>query len=246
VTSRSEENQLERAWAGLDIGKHHHHAVVVGADGEKLHSQRVANDEPALLALIARIEALADEVIWAIDLRSNESVLLVTLLLAHGEQIVYVPGMTVNRAAGSYRGAGKTDAKDAYIIADQARMRRDLTAVRPDPELIVELQMLVAQRRDLAADRTRAVNRLHDRLLAICPALERVLDLGNRGPLVLLTGYQTPAALCEAGGEGVTAWLQDRRVRGAAMLAASALRVAQTQITAAVDVRNDRGSGSSP
>ena len=63
MTSRSEENQLERAWAGLDIGKHHHHAVVVGADAEQLHSQRVANDEPALLALIARIEALADEVI---------------------------------------------------------------------------------------------------------------------------------------------------------------------------------------
>ncbi|MFB9839418.1 hypothetical protein [Actinoallomurus acaciae] len=29
--------------------------------------------------------------------------------------------------------------------------------------------------------------------LAICPALERVLELSNRGPLVLLTGFQTPA-----------------------------------------------------
>src|ERR1700759_4266269 len=100
-----EENPLERAWAGLDIGKHHHHAVVVGVDGEKLHSQRVANDEPALLALIAPVGALASEVIWAIDLRSSESALLVTLLLAHDQQVVYLPGMMVNRAAGSYRGA---------------------------------------------------------------------------------------------------------------------------------------------
>jgi hypothetical protein len=29
--------------------------------------------------------------------------------------------------------------------------------------------------------------------------LERVLDLGNAGPLVLLTGYQTPAALRRTG-----------------------------------------------
>jgi hypothetical protein len=41
--------------------------------------------------------------------------------------------------------------------------------------------------------------RLHDQLLAISPALEGALDLTNRGPLVLLTGFQFPAALREAG-----------------------------------------------
>ena len=222
---------MDRAWAGVDIGKHHHHAVVVGGEGERLRSRRVANDEPDLLALIAEVGALAGEVVWAIDVHSSESALLVTLLLAHGQKVVYVPGMTVSRVAGAYRGAGKADAKDAYIIADQARMRRDLTVVRADAELIVELRMLVAQRQDLVGDRTRAVNRLHERLLAISPALERVLDLGNRGPLVLLTGFQTPAALREAGVDAVTAWLRDRRVRGAAALASAAVHAARTQGT---------------
>ncbi|WP_373302745.1 IS110 family transposase [Streptomyces atratus] len=32
----------------------------------------------------------------------------------------------MHHASRSYRGNGKTDAKDAYVIADQARMRRDL------------------------------------------------------------------------------------------------------------------------
>ena len=71
---------MERAWAGVDIGKHHHRAVVVGGDGERLHSQRVANDEADLLALTAEVDALAGEVVWAIDLHSSESALLVTLL----------------------------------------------------------------------------------------------------------------------------------------------------------------------
>jgi hypothetical protein len=118
--------------------------------------------------------------------------------------------MTVNQAAVSYRGAGKTDAKDAYVIADQARMRRDLTVLRPDDELIVELRVLVARRGDLAGDRVRAVNRLHNQLPAVCPALDRVLELTNRGPLVLLTGFQTPAALREAGADRVQAWLRAR------------------------------------
>jgi len=215
----------------VDVGKQHHHVVVVDAAGEKALSRRVANDELDLLALIGDVGSLADEVVWAIDLHSSESALLVALLLARGQQVVYVPGMTVNRAASSYRGAGKTDAKDAYVIADQARMRRDLSTIRADEELVVELGMLVARRQDLVSDRTRAVNRLHDRLLAISPALERVLDLGNRGPLVLLTAFQTPAALREAGVEEVTGWLRAQRVRSAAALAVTAVRAAQTQNT---------------
>ncbi|MEV3927678.1 IS110 family transposase [Actinomadura coerulea] len=222
---------MERAWAGMDIGRQHHHVAVVDTDGERLLSRRVANDEAALLEVIGQVMDVAGQVTWAIDLHSSESALLLTLLLDHYQRVVYVPGMTVNRAAEGYKGAGKTDAKDALIIADQARMRRDLTVLDGDDELIVELRLLVARRRDLAADRTRAVNRLHDQLLAICPALERALELTNQGPLVLLTGFQTPAALREIGIDGLTDWLRARKVRRAAALAAKAAAAAATQHT---------------
>jgi transposase len=220
---------LDRAWAGVDIGKAHHHVVAVGSEGQGLFSQRVLNDEPALAEVIRKVGALADVVTWAVDLHSSESALLVALLLDRGQRVVYVPGLTVNRAASSYRGAGKTDAKDAHVIADQARMRRDLAVLRGDEELIVELRLLVARRQDLRSDRTRMVNRLHGQLLAISPALERALDLTNHGPLVLLTGFQTPAALRAAGVASVTAWLRAHKVRGAAALAAAAVRAAQAQ-----------------
>lgn len=222
---------MERAWAGTDIGRGHHHVAVVDVDGERLLSQRVANDEGALLEVIGEVVGLAGQVTWAIDLHSSESALLLALLLDHGQKVVYVPGMAVNRAAAGYRGGGKTDAKDAVIIADQARMRRDLTVLDADDELVVELRLLVARRRDLAADRTRAVNRLHDQLLAICPALERALELTNRGPLVLLTGFQTPAALRELGAAGLQEWLRARKVRSSAALAAKVIAAAQSQLT---------------
>jgi transposase len=222
---------LERVWAGMDIGRQHHHVGVVDIDGRRLLSRRVANDEAALLEVIGQVMDLAGQVTWAIDLHSSESALLLTLLLDHDQKVVYVPGITVNRAAEGYKGAGKSDAKDALIIADQARMRRDLTVLDGDDELVVELRLLVARRRDLAADRTRAVNRLHDQLLAICPALERALELTNQGPLVLLTGFQTPAALREIGIEGLTDWLRARKVRSAAALAATAVAAAATQHT---------------
>jgi transposase len=220
---------VDRAWAGVDIGKQHHHAVVVDDQGTRVLSRRVANDQAALVELIGQVTNLAGVVRWAIDLHSSEAALLVALLLDHDQMVVSVPGVMVNRAASAYRGAGKTDAKDAYVIAEQARMRRDLQVLRAADELIVELRLLVARRQDLRADRTRAVNRLHDRLVAVCPALERVLDLGNRGALVLLTGFQTPAALRGQGVAGLEAWLGSRKVRGAGKLAAAAVGAANAQ-----------------
>lgn len=75
--------------------------------------------EPELLALIADVLGLAgdDPVTWALDMTGGEPALLIALLVNHGQELVYIPGLAVNRATDSYRGAGKTDARDARIIA---------------------------------------------------------------------------------------------------------------------------------
>ncbi|MFE9500892.1 transposase, partial [Streptomyces collinus] len=119
---------VARIWAGTDIGKTHHHCVVLNAEGERLLSRRILNDEPELLALLADVLALDEDVVWAVD---------------------------------------------------------------------------VAE-----------------------------LDLGNAGPLILLTGYQTPAALRRAGGKRLETWLRNRKVRSPEALAQAALEAAERQHTA--------------
>lgn len=143
---------MQQAWAGIDIGKGHHHAVVIGSKGNRLLSRRVANDETDLLKLITQVLSLAEEVTWAVDICTGGAALLLALLVAHGQQVLYISSTMVNRAADAYPGAGKTDARDAAVIADQARMRRGLTPLRVDDELIAELRMLVARRQDLVTD----------------------------------------------------------------------------------------------
>ncbi len=49
---------MAQLWAGVDAGKTHHHCVVIDTDGTRLYSQRVANDEGALLDLIANVAGL--------------------------------------------------------------------------------------------------------------------------------------------------------------------------------------------
>ncbi|WP_316745280.1 IS110 family transposase [Streptomyces sp. MK7] len=219
-------------WAGIDAGKTHHHCVVIDDTGKRLLSRRVANEESELLKLLGDVLDLGEVTAWGIDLADGGAGLAIAVLLNHGQHLLYIPGRAVNRASEGYRGDGKTDAKDAAVIADQARVRRDLMPLRPGDELVTELKILTGRRRDLSDDRTRAVNRLRGHLTGIFPGLERELDLGNVGPLVLLTGYQTPAAIRRTGVRRLATWLRNRKVRGADQLAAAAVQAAENQHTA--------------
>ncbi|BBJ46944.1 hypothetical protein SSPO_096620 [Streptomyces antimycoticus] len=92
---------------------------------------KVINGEAQIVTLIEAARERADEVRWAVDISGRSSTPLLTLLVAHGQNVVYVPGRTVNRMSGVYRGEARTDAKDALVIADTARVRRGFT--RPSP-----------------------------------------------------------------------------------------------------------------
>jgi transposase len=221
-------------WAGVDAGKGEHYCVVIDADGQRLLSRRVANDEAALLELISDVTAMAvgEEITWAIDLNAGGAALLITLLIAVEQRLLYIPGRTVYHASGSYRGDGKTDAKDAAVIADQARMRRDLQPLRAGDDITVELRILTSRRTDLVADRTRAINRLRAQLLEYFPALERAFDYSSsRAALILLTGYQTPDGLRRTGTARLAAWLRKRKARNADAVATTAIEAANAQHT---------------
>ncbi|MFF1932045.1 IS110 family transposase [Streptomyces sp. NPDC058228] len=222
-------------WAGTDAGKTEHHCVVIDTDAKRKLSRRVANDEAALLELIADVLALSEgePVTWAIDLNAGGAALMIALLTDNGQRVLYIPGRTVHHAAGSYRGEGKTDAKDAFVIADQARMRRDLQMMRRGDEIAVDLRILTSRRLDLAADRTRAINRMRAQMLEYFPALERAFDYKtSKAALILLTTYQTPAALRRIGNNRLATWLKNRKVRNYKAVAATALGAADAQHTA--------------
>ncbi len=219
-------------WAGVDVGKGHHWVCLIDEAGTTLWSSRVANDEGAILEAIGVVWARAQHVVWAVDVTGTVSALLLALLAAHGQRVTYVPGRTVNRMTVAYQGEAKTDARDAYVIAETVRHRGDLHEVDVPSALVGELRLLVAHRADLVADRVRAVNRLRDVLTGYFPALERAFDFAHsRGALVLLTGYQTPAAIRARGQSRLQAWLAKRKVRSAAQIAADALAAAKAQHT---------------
>lgn len=220
-------------WVGIDSGKRAHHCVVIDQTGAVLLSKRVENDENVLLELIATVAEISAgrEVCWTTDLNAGGAALLIELLAAYAQQLLYIPGRIVHHAAATYRGDGKTDAKDARIIADQARMRTDLQPVRGADQISVGLRLLTARRTDLICDRVRSINRLRATLLEYFPALERAFDYSKKAPLLLLGGYQTLEGIRRIGLTRLTGWLKKRGCRNSAKMAEKALTAANSQHT---------------
>jgi hypothetical protein len=182
--------------------------VLINKGGERLLSRRVASDEPVLIDLIGAVEKLAGEITWAIDLAEGPAPSLIAPLLQGGQRLLYLPGIAVNRATSGYRGEARPTRKSCR----HRRPRPD--AFRPagcaGPAGDHRGTALTAHRADVAADRTRTINRLRARLTAIFPALERALDFANHGPTVLLSGFQTAYAIRAVGAKELQQWLRGR------------------------------------
>lgn len=73
-----------------------------------------------------------------------------------GCPVAYLPELTMRRIADLYPGEAKTDAKDAFIIADAARAMPDtLRATDGEDETTAELEMIVGFDDDLGSTRPR-------------------------------------------------------------------------------------------
>ena len=126
---------MDRAWVGIeDVGKEFHWAHVLDAAGRELLSPKLENNEADISEFIEEVLSLAEAAVWAVDQPGGggAALLLALLLWEQDQRVLYILGLAVNRANDTYRGESKTDARDAHVIADQARMRPDLGELAPD------------------------------------------------------------------------------------------------------------------
>jgi transposase len=219
-----------RIAVGIDVAKETHWAAALTDTGEIVLDHAVENDPAAIEALVAELRARGGECTIGLDVLGGIATLLSAMLLAAGQRVVHVPGLAVNRARQAIAGGEtKSDPRDARVIADQVRCRRDLRPIAVEDETLAELHLLVGRRRDLVAEQTRRLSRLHDLLSRIHPGLERALDLTSKGGLWLLTRYVTPAEIRAAGRARLLRHLRGSGARHVETIAADALEAAQRQ-----------------
>lgn len=221
---------------GIDIAKDFHWVLALDRrDSEVLVSRRVENSPAALDEFVDELIGLAQRgpVTVGIDVVGGIASLLTAMLLEAGIEVVHVSGLAVNRAReGTTGGEHKSDPRDAAVIADQVRHRRDLRPVQALTELDAEIRLLVGRRRELVTDQTRRINRLRDLLSSIHPGLEHVVDPTTKASQQLLARYVTPKEIRRAGRRRLIEHvLKAGRIsrRHAEKLADAALTAAQAQ-----------------
>ncbi|MDQ1304344.1 MAG: hypothetical protein QG671_171 [Actinomycetota bacterium] len=218
-------------YCGVDVGKSEHHACALDPAGKRLHDKPLPNDEAALAGVLSRLKAHG-RVLVVVDQPAAIGALVIAVARSLGIEVGYLPGLAMRRIADLYPGEGKTDARDAFVIADAARLRPPtLRRVGTEDETLAGLGVLAGYDDDLAAQSTRLTNRLHEALLPIHPALERLLGkhFDRGGVLELLAAAPTPAALRELGAEQMTEIMRPRSPRLAKTLPAKILAALDTQ-----------------
>jgi len=210
-------------FVGVDVAKGKHYACAMSASGEALFARAVPNDEAAICRMISDAADHGRPAL-VVDMTSSAAVLTLTIAAEVAIPVAYVSGLTMRRAADLYAGAAKTDPKDAQVLADFAWRNADrLTWTTVTDELLARLRILNGRDTDLAADATRAANRLRDALLAVSPALERAVGerlMSTPGLRAALAKWPTPTALRTAGKTRVRALISRRSKRTAAALTA--------------------------
>jgi transposase len=202
-------------FCGLDVGKSEHHACALNSAGRRLHDKALPNDETALRKVFTSLRKHG-RVLAVIDQPASIGALAIAIARDMGIDIAYLPGLAMRRIADLYPGQAKTDARDAFIIADAARtMPHTLRRVGGDDETLAGLGVLAGYDDDLNQQATRLSNRLRDALLHIHPALERLLGshMDRGGVLDLLAAAPTPQDLAALGEDGITQLMRPRSPR---------------------------------
>ena len=208
-------------YLGLDVGKGEHHATALTPAGKKTFDRRLPNSEPKLREVFAKLQAKHGTVLVIVDQVASIGALPLAVARELGCHVAYLPGLTMRRIADLYPGEAKTDAKDAFIVADAARsMPHTLRSVDLDDETIAELQMIVGFDDDLASEATRLSNRLRGLFTQIHPHMERVLGPRMQHPAVLrlLDQFGSPAQMRRAGRQRLVALIRPKAPRMAERL----------------------------
>lgn len=192
---------------GLDVGKGEHHAVGLDPEGKRLHDKPLPNSEPKLREVFEKLTRHG-RVLMVVDQPNTIGALPVAVARACGLDVAYLPGLAMRRIADLYPGNAKTDARDAFVIADAARtLPHTLRQVDVDDDALAELDVLIGYDDDLAGEATRIANRVRGLLTGLHPALERAIGPRIAHPAVLeiLSRCGGPIGIAKAGRRKLTA-----------------------------------------
>lgn len=198
-----------RYFVGLDWASREHAVCVVDGSGSVVDRFTVEHSAPGMDDLARRLRTLAakGEVRVAIERPTG---LIVDTLVEGGFTVVPIHPNAVKATRPRYSAAqGKTDAGDAYLLADLLRTDgHRFRVLRPLSDETKALRGLVRLRDDLVDQRVALANQLRCLLEQFWPGAAAVFaDVDSPIALDFLDRYPTPAAASSLGEKRMAAFM---------------------------------------
>jgi transposase len=204
---------MSSRFAGLDWASRTHAACVVDEHGS-VHLQFEINHDAAGLAELCRRLRGGGVTAVAIERPSG---LIVDALLEAGFSVVPIHPNVVKATRPRYRShGGKSDASDAYLLADLLRTDgHRFKPLAPQSDDIRALRALVRGRDDLVATRVQLANQLRSLLQSFWPgAAEVFADVDSPIGLAFIQRYPTPEAATRLGPKRMAAFCAQHAYSG--------------------------------
>lgn len=120
VVVMDDNNPGFHVWCGLDVGKQAHHACALDAHGQRVFDKGLPQDQRRLEELFTKLQTHG-RVLVVVDQPNTIGALPIAVARQMGIQVACLPGLAMRRIADLHPGNAKTDARDAFVIADAAR-----------------------------------------------------------------------------------------------------------------------------
>jgi transposase len=196
---------MSNYFAGLDWASRTHALCVVDERGGVVERFEIGHDAAGLADLQRRLRRLGSPPV-AIERPSG---LLVDTLVEAGFMVVPIHPNAVKASRPRYRShGGKSDASDAYLLADLLRTDgHRFKALTAQGDEIKALQALVRGRDDLVATRVQLANQLRTLLESFWPGAAAVFaDIDSPIALAFVERYPTPEAASSLGPKRMAAF----------------------------------------
>jgi transposase len=230
---------------GVDIGKYTHVARGRFPDGAFTHDLAFGTDADGFRKLEEHVtqwqrQAQCADVIVGLESTGVYWESLAFWLEERGQRVVQVNPLHVHRSKEMLDNSpGKTDGKDALLIADLVAQGKYLSFVMPRG-VFAELRQLASLRARLTIERTTQLNQAHVLASMLFPEFEHVFqDFGTRVAQRLLYHFPTPEDICAH-----TVAAMARRVRkgGGVRLREAKLVLLKERAAASVGVREGKSA----
>jgi transposase len=218
-------------FAGIDWASQSHTVCVLDAAGRVELRLDIPHNKEGIERRLRQLASFASAGRIAIAIERPSGV-LVDALTEAGHRVVPLHPNVLKASRARYRGAGKTDPGDAYMLADILRTDgHRFRALAPQSDEIRALRALVRTRDDLLASRVALANQLRSLLESFWPGAAGIFtDIDSPIALAFVARYPTPQSAAHLAEKRLASFLAQHSYCGRRPVAAllERLRAAAT------------------